>query len=76
MSGATSLPPFRCAACDGQFPLNSKAGEVRISIYIKAGGNMATAQPICLRCAENAATGPEAALSLMRKAAPRVVAEG
>jgi hypothetical protein len=55
--------------------MKSKAGEVRLAIASKAGGNLAITLPICQACANKAAMGPDAAIALLRQAAPRLVAE-
>lgn len=64
-----------CCCCGGPSSMKSKAGEVRLAIASKAGGNLAITLPICQACANKAAMGPDAAIALLRQAAPRLVAE-
>lgn len=75
-----SQPPLpmgtiACCCCNGPAAMKTKAGEVRISISGKAGGTLAVSLPICMSCANQAARSPDAAMELLRAAAPRLVAQ-
>lgn len=64
-----------CAACGSPLSRRDTAGEIRVSIAAKPGASVTIAGPICQGCATNARAGTEAALDILRQAAPRLLEE-
>jgi recombinational DNA repair protein (RecF pathway) len=64
----------RCTACARPFPTKQKGGEVRLSLTAKSGPSVSFGGPICSACGAKVSANPEAALALLRKAAPEILA--
>jgi hypothetical protein len=72
------IPPGTapCFACGYPVARRDNTGNISISITVNPGVNIMLRGPICLGCTRKAKESPEAALAVLRTAAPRMLAPG